>query len=172
MSSYEIDWSDRFWSKVDPAFGFGPYGTCWKWIACYNKYGYGRFHLGGRNDGYVEKAHRLAYILCIDEIPSDKPCVLHICNNPPCCNPAHLYVGTQKDNMSQMARDGRHFSLNKPECIPRGDKHGNTKIPDAQLHEVFEMRAMGLSYQKISVKFGVSDVCIGNIITGKSRNPL
>ncbi len=90
---------DRFWAKVDKTPGLGPNGDCWEWRG--GKRGeYGRFScsVDGKSIGYAP--HRYSYSLhhSID-LKSLKLQILHDCDNPPCCNPAHLREGTQKDNM-------------------------------------------------------------------------
>jgi hypothetical protein len=68
---------------------------CWVWIKARNGYGYGYVRQGKRMIG----AHRLSYTTFVGPIPSDA-LVLHRCNNPPCINPEHLYLGTRTDNIN------------------------------------------------------------------------
>jgi len=100
---------ERFWSKVDVRGR----DECWEWQASGSK-GYGRLMM----DGVTWGAHRLAFTLVKGRIP-DGMCVLHSCDNPPCCNPAHLFIGTHADNMRDMAKKGRSSSSRKTHC-PRG----------------------------------------------------
>jgi hypothetical protein len=88
---------DRFWAKVDTT-GDG----CWPWLGCLSTAGYGR---AGKR-GY---AHRLAYEFAYGPIPAGLE-IRHACDNPPCCNPAHLLVGTREDNAHDMVVRGRHYS--------------------------------------------------------------
>lgn len=88
---------ERFYSKVlikEP-------NECWPWLGHREKHGYGRFGIGGK--GYL--AHRVAYHLGVEQ--SNPSCVMHTCDNPPCCNFFHLIGGTQDDNMEDMKRKGR-----------------------------------------------------------------
>jgi hypothetical protein len=88
----------RFWRKVDRS------GDCWLWTAGVDRRGYGRFNVGdGRSPQFT---HRFAFELTHGPIPAGMH-VLHHCDNPPCCNPAHLYLGTDADNHRDMMERGR-----------------------------------------------------------------
>jgi hypothetical protein len=76
--------------------------ACWPWTGCHNGYGYGVLSVNNRMKG----AHRLAYEAAKGPIPKGLS-VCHTCDNPPCCNPAHLFVGSHKDNGLDMARKER-----------------------------------------------------------------
>jgi hypothetical protein len=87
--------AERFTRFLTP----GAPDDCWEWRGNRNNRGYGKL-------GKIY-AHRVAYELASGPIPSGLE-VMHSCDNPPCCNPAHLSVGTHADNMQDMARKGRH----------------------------------------------------------------
>lgn len=92
----------RFWSKVQR----GP--SCLEWQAGrfhrgYGQFNAGRFHNGTQDTRYT---HRVAYQLCRGDIPSGLV-VMHTCDNPPCCNPAHLVLGTQGANLLDAEQKGR-----------------------------------------------------------------
>jgi len=97
---------ERFWEKVDVR---GP-DECWPWTRKHNPKGYGQF----RKDKMVQ-AHRMAWELTNGPIP-DGLDVLHTCDNPPCCNPHHLFLGTNDDNMRDMNSKGRHGNIKKTHC--------------------------------------------------------
>lgn len=93
--------AERFWPKVRIA----GQNECWEWLASRNWKGYGRIGYRALACGYTA-AHRAAWELTRGPIP-EGAWVLHRCDNPPCCNPAHLFLGTGKDNSDDMFRKGR-----------------------------------------------------------------
>lgn len=92
--------AERFWSKVRR----GSPGECWAWTAAVRRKneGYGAFYLDGRH----QPASRVAWILSYGPVPAGLV-VCHRCDNPPCCNPAHLFVGAPKDNDADRVAKGR-----------------------------------------------------------------
>lgn len=105
----------RFWSKVDRS---GGQDACWPWTAGRNESNYGRMWIGSKADGTWRKvgAHVIAWSLTNERQPT--AFILHKCDNPPCCNPSHLFEGTQTDNMRDAAAKGR---LNAPRPSISGD---------------------------------------------------
>lgn len=91
----------RFWEKVEKTEG------CWKWRASVNQRGYGRF---GVSSGKGVNAHRVSWVIHNGQIPGDL-FVCHKCDNPPCCNPEHLFLGTRQQNVDDMIlkKRGKHF---------------------------------------------------------------
>jgi len=83
---------------------------CWEWTGSRNEKGYGRFNAGGHSP---IGAHRYAWQLAYGPVPPGRM-VLHECDNPPCVNAAHLFLGTAADNMTDMVAKGR--SCRRDEC--------------------------------------------------------
>lgn len=79
-----------------------PFSTCWYWVGWTNENGYGRINISGK----MLFAHRYNYERYVGPI-SDGLFVLHKCDTPLCCNPDHLELGTNTDNMRQMLARGR-----------------------------------------------------------------
>jgi uncharacterized protein (DUF433 family) len=94
--------AERFWSKVDKAGE----DECWLWTASLNHYGYGQIQMLGPLGWRPTQASRVAYTLTHGPIP-EGGWVLHSCDTPACCNPAHLRLGTPKENSQDMVNRGR-----------------------------------------------------------------
>jgi hypothetical protein len=92
---------ERLWSKVSTGWE----SDCWEWQGATGDAGHGHLGPSGAVRRHVQ-AHRLAWEFFNGQIPAGMS-VCHHCDNPPCCNPAHLFVGTHADNMRDMARKGR-----------------------------------------------------------------
>jgi hypothetical protein len=93
------DIASRFWSKVDATGGID---ACWPWTGVRIPSGYGQLWSGKRH----RPATRIAVLLSGRDIPAGM-IVCHTCDNPPCVNPDHLFVGTYSDNMRDMLAKGR-----------------------------------------------------------------
>jgi hypothetical protein len=93
---------ERFWTKVDTS---GGPNACWEWTGCRNEKrgGHGMF----RHEGRSWQASRIAWWFANRQRPERGQVIRHKCDNPPCCNPAHLESGTQRDNIRDMVVRGR-----------------------------------------------------------------
>lgn len=141
----------RFWSKVDVRRP----GECWEWQKATNEYGYGII----RVDGSTVKAHRLALELFdgTHRDPSEK--IRHTCDNPPCCNPAHLLPGTQADNIADMVERGR---------VARGAQKPNTKLTPDDVADMRRRRDSGETQAALALRFGVAQSRV-SILTRKAN---
>lgn len=119
-----------FWTHVDVRDS----DECWPWLrACYDS-GYGSLrsvHFINPDGTYMRRAHRVAYFLSKGPIP-DNLIVLHSCDNPLCCNPAHLSLGTNADNSRQSVDRLRHRNVRKTHC-PRGHLYDKVKIDGSRV---------------------------------------
>ena len=137
--------------------------ACWNWTGSLNKNGYGRFTF----DGARHPAHRFAYSRLRGAIPTGMV-VCHTCDNRRCVNPAHLWIGTQKENMQDCVRKGRLFAQLYPEQWS-GEKHGQAKLTNAQVEEIRVRYAQGNIFQReLATEYGVSRSEIGNIVRGEN----
>lgn len=106
MQSYDSPTlADRFWTRVVRTDG------CWGWTGAKFRGGYGKINSGPRGHGNLF-AHRVSWVLHHGPIP-DQVYVLHRCDNPPCTNPAHLYLGDHADNMGDKASRGRGRTISE-----------------------------------------------------------
>lgn len=108
--------ASRFWEKVD----IKNENECWNWKACTQSKGYGSFGIG---NGKTALAHRIAYELENEEIPEGL-CVMHLCDNKLCCNPAHLRLGTIAENNRDMLNKRRQAL---------GTKNGMSKLTEEKV---------------------------------------
>jgi hypothetical protein len=149
------------WSKVDKRGE----DECWNWLAYKNDDGYGRVQI---ND-YSYYAHRVIYCLAKPgEIEWAAPkstdefgFLLHTCDNPSCCNPKHLWVGTHKENMEDKARKGRSPDFS-------GGKSPKCKITMVQAREARELRKAGVSARELAKKFEISLSSMKTLLRGNS----
>lgn len=141
---------ERFWSKVDRRSPT----ECWEWQAGrHDKMGYGAFLIGRRSC----LSHRVAYQLTNGDIPKGLY-VLHSCDNPPCCNPAHLFLGTYQDNNRDKARKGRANP-------PFGEREPNHKLTEADVRQIRQRYAAGNVRQRdIAADYGISQRLVSLIV--------
>lgn len=124
--------------------------------------GYGKFGYGHRN--HTVESHRMAYLLTHGSIPIGKE-VCHSCDNRACCNPAHLFLGTHKENMEDMARKGRGYGqAHSSPPVTRGEKHGMAKLTDADVLAIREAAAKGMSRKEIRERWHTPKSTIQHIL--------
>lgn len=151
----------RFEAKVDRS---GGPDACHLWTASVNEHGYGSMRYGGENyaPGKLHRAHRMALELSLGEPIPAELMVLHKCDNPPCVNPLHLFLGTQKDNMSDAARKGRLSG--RRTGAPKGSQNGHAKLTDEQ---VLAIRASKTPYL-FGRTLGITKGTIHGIVAGNT----
>jgi hypothetical protein len=176
--SYERRPVDRFWAHVQKT------ETCWLWTGRRQKWGYGLFHKPGTKNGLI-RSHRYAWELAHGPIPAGL-FVCHHCDTPACVNPAHLFLGTPRDNSQDAARKGRmasgdrhahvlHPALRRsgersaarmyPERLARGERHGQARLTTPAVREIRVSYAEGrTTYAQLAQRYGVSVGAIGDIV--------
>jgi len=132
-------------------------GDCWEWQACRNPQGYGLFDI--RHKSFL--AHRVAWVIAHDVIP-DGIFILHRCDNPPCVNPAHLWLGTHADNKRDSVDKGRHGWA----C---GAANGRAKLRETDVRLIRRLYRRGhWSQFPLARVYGVSHCTISEIVNGKT----
>ena len=149
----------RFFSRVD----YGPSSECWEWTHDQNSTGYGKFSLKDR----TVLAHRVSFEIFGAKVPQGKV-VCHSCDNRLCVNPAHLWLGTQSDNLLDAVAKGRMYRPNTD-----ADNNGNTKLTWDDVRGIRAQVGAGIRQKDIANAYGVSPSTIYNIIhhqTWKTEN--
>lgn len=123
---------------------------CIIFIGSKNSLGYGELSYKGKRF----RAHRLSYISHVGPIP-DGMVVCHKCDNPPCINPEHLFIGTQADNLKDGRKKGRVATPN-----PRGERHGLAKL---SADKIVAIRKDQRTQREIAKEYGVHQTTIKNI---------
>lgn len=155
--------AELFWAKVDKC---GP-DDCWEWTASRNGGGYGLFWNKSRRT--MDVAHRVSYEMNVGTLPKDTAMgavgtlVCHRCDNPPCVNPAHLFIGSQADNMHDRKTKGRNADH-------RGTRNPKCKLSDDQ---VAALRASFTGKHgdkmRIAREYGISSGYVSKLLANEFR---
>lgn len=125
---------------------------CWPWKGVIHTTGYGSFRIGSKFQAY---AHRISYELFVGDIP-EGTFVCHKCDNRPCCNPDHLFLGSSADNSRDMVKKGRQsFGVRRPK----------SKLNDELVREI---RSSPLSQGKLAKIYGVNPSIISMVVRRKT----
>lgn len=149
-----LDPEKHFWSRVRIASE----NQCWEWTGPLNNWGYGLTKLSTIK---TMIASRIAWILTSGTVPPPHVLVCHTCDNPKCCRPDHLFLGTSADNAADRDSKGRAGSA-------PGEKHWAAKLTEADVLTIRKMRSEGFILKDIATRFGVTIAAIGYITTGKT----
>jgi hypothetical protein len=145
----------RFWSKVKLSTA----SDCWLWIGSTKECGYGQFKFKGK----PTPSHRMAYELVKGPVPEGLV-VCHSCDVRACCNPDHLWVGTQAENLQDAKAKGRVSNVTPD----KGENHKLSKLSNQDRAEIITLKAEGRSYRGLARLFSVSSTTIHEICNGKS----
>lgn len=143
--------------RFSKAFIIGDPEECWEWQRLRGPSGYGRFGIG-RNAQRLRYAHRVSWTFFKGPIPKDL-LILHRCDNPPCVNPNHLFLGTYDDNAKDRAAKGR----NK---YQRGEKSPRALLTEKHVREIVSALREGVKIKHLAVKYSVTRSAINNICFG------
>lgn len=144
----------RFWSYV----AIGAENDCWIWTGGKFRGGYGCAWNGERQ----VSAHRLSWTIHHGAEPGELD-VLHRCDNPPCVNPTHLFLGTDTDNMRDMTAKGR----NRPQSLV-GTANPSAKLTEALVLQIRHRVATGELRQDVAAELGVSHARVSSVCLGQT----
>jgi hypothetical protein len=129
---------ERFWDKVDQSAGSD---ACWPWTGNRGRAGYGLIREGRGRKRLT--ASRVSWAIANGPIPTGLH-VCHHCDNPPCVNPAHLFLGTNAENVADRVAKGRPAF---------GERWHSAKLTDAQVREI---RASSDPIRKVAARYGIA----------------
>ena len=130
------------------------FNGCWNWKLVKDRQGYGYGSRCGEN-----RSHRASYRIFKGEIP-EGIFVCHACDNPSCCNPEHLFLGSARENNIDRIKKERFV----------GEKQATSIYTDAEIQNVFDLREQGLPITKIAEQTGMSMTHISGTLKGTRRS--
>lgn len=155
--------AERLWSKIRQTDT-----GCWEYTGfCHPTRGYGQIGRGRREEGLVE-THRAAWEITHGPIPEGLV-VRHRCDNPPCCNPSHLELGTHQDNVNDAVARGR---------TARGDRLPQTRLTEEEVRAIREAyrvfvipgrRGRHSNKQELADQYGISPEYVMQLVHGHYR---
>lgn len=153
--------NDVLWSKVEKRGE----DECWNWIGYKNAGGYGRVQI----NEWQYYAHRVIFNLVNPGVidlkapkqTDEKGFLLHTCDNPSCCNPKHLWVGTHRDNMEDKVKKNRQKKF-------PSDTGPRCRLTMQQAREVRQLRKEGISARELAKRYGLSLPSIKTLLRGDS----
>lgn len=141
--------SNKLWSKINKCSK----SECWEWQGTKTTAGYGVIRINYK----LQYAHRLAWELSNNIKIPKKGVICHSCDNPGCCNPSHLFLGSQADNLADARQKGRLPSI-------EGEAHHNTHISEDDVRQIRYLGYTNMSKKKIGERFGISRQAITDIL--------
>jgi hypothetical protein len=148
-------------TRLDSATG------CRIWTGASSPAGYGRVKVGGKLRG----AHQVSWEANFGAIP-DGMFVCHTCDNPPCIEPTHLFLGTRSDNMLDCSAKGRLFlhtgMKRRAESIRRGDQATPSKLTEQSVREIRQLRSGGMTFTELGQRYGVDQSTVRSVVARKT----
>lgn len=139
-----------------------PMSGCWLWLGSVAG---PQDHARGYYNNRSYQASHLAWMGAHEPIP-DRLWVLHRCDNPPCVNPDHLFLGTRLDNVHDCVKKGRHRATRHPESV-RGERNPTAKLTEEQVRQIRSELAAGAFQRDLALKYGVSQATIARARSGE-----
>lgn len=141
-----------------------PWSGCWIFMGALNDAGYGVIGKDGGRGAGNERAHRATYEAFVGPITGGL-FVCHHCDVPACCNPDHLFLGTNAENMADCRAKGRD---SKPPRNPHviGAAHPGAKLSDHKVAEIRRLAANGEDQRSLAARFRVSETSVSRIVRG------
>ena len=130
-------------------------GDCWLWQGRLDAKGYGFIKVDRR----TTRVHRVAWVLATGDWPPPGMVVRHSCDNPPCCNPAHLSLGTVRDNVQDCVARGRRA---------RGESLRQSKLREVDVRTIRERSAAGQSQYAIAADYGITQANVSSIVNRRT----
>jgi hypothetical protein len=163
--------------KILARIEFDPFGGCWLWPGSES----GRYG-GICHEGRHYRTHRVMFEHAHGPIPEGMV-VMHKCDTPFCCNPAHLQAGTQHENLmdcSRKRRNGMHryperssfLGPNSTRVVRTGEAHGRATLTDAQVAEMRAKHKAGISTRALGKLYGVNRMTAWKLVAHRSRPAL
>ena len=149
----------RFWAKIR----IGKASECWEWQNARSPFGYGVYRISG---GPTYQVHRIAYALVHGTIPPGM-CVLHNCDNPPCCNPSHLRLGTVAENNTERASKGRNGDYSKTGFstgAAQGERNRHAKLTEQDVRDIRHAVKNGAVQRQLAKQYGLAAQNLWNLV--------
>lgn len=143
--------AERLWAGIDASGGVD---ACWPWMQLVSDKGYGR--IGSRDFAY-----QVMWRVVNGPVPAGK-IIRHSCDNPPCCNPAHLLPGTHAENSRDMVERGREPHVRWP-------ANGRSKLSDDQVSQIRVRHEAGATLAALAAEYSVHHAYLSRLVRGQRR---